>query len=240
MTMEIQEKMNSMRLRGMATSWESLVENRQHLDLDLEEGLGILLQAEEEDRQYRRLERLKKAAGFLYQAAIEELNFDKKRGMDKQKILKLSDCHFIKKGESVLITGPTGAGKSHLASALGHQACSMGYKTYYFNMQKFLSQLKVSRADGSILKLHKKIGKQHLLILDDFGLQPLNERERLDLLDIIEDRHGRKSTIISSQLPVNKWYDIIGENTVADAIMDRISHHSHRIELKGESLRKNM
>jgi len=145
---------------------------------------------------------------------------------------------FINKGENILITGATGVGKSYLSSALGHQACQSGYKTLYFNTQKLFSRLKMLKADGSYTKEISRMEKYDLLILDDFGLAPLDSTARMFLLEIIEDRHGRKSTIISSQLPVAKWYEVIGESTIADAILDRMVHTAHRIELKGESLRK--
>ena len=145
---------------------------------------------------------------------------------------------FIDKKENILITGSTGVGKSYLASALGHQACQLGYRSLYFNAQKLFSKLKMMKADGSYGREIAKIERYDLLILDDFGLQALDNTARMILLEIIEDRHGRKSTIISSQLPVAKWHEIIGDSTVADAILDRMVHTAHRLELKGESLRK--
>jgi DNA replication protein DnaC len=238
--MQALEKMKDLRLSGMYQMWHSLTQSHRHLELDLQEGLELLLQAEEENRQAKRLERLRKAAGFRYQASLEEIDFGSNRGLDKSTILSLGDGQFIEKGACILITGATGTGKSFIASALGHQACSLGYKTLYFNMQKLMEKLKIARAEGTYMKLTSKISKHALLILDDFGLQKLNHQQRLDLLEIIEDRHGVKSTIISSQLPVEKWYDIIGDSTVADAIMDRLVHGSKRIELKGKSLREKM
>ena len=177
-------------------------------------------------------------ARFRYAASIEELNFTGNRGLDKTQVIRLADGSFIDKKENVLITGATGVGKSYLASALGHQACQLGYRTLYFNTQKLFSKLKMMKADGSYAREIAKVEKYDLLILDDFGLQQLDSTARLILLEIIEDRHGRKSTIISSQLPVAKWHDIIGDGTVADAILDRMVHTAHRLELKGESLRK--
>ncbi len=153
-------------------------------------------------------------------------------------MLRLNDCSFIKNKENILITGPTGTGKSFIASALGHQACMMGYKTMYFNIQKLFAQLKAAMADGSYFKLIAKIEKQHLLILDDFGLQPMDNHNRQALMEIIEDRHTKHTTIIASQLPVNKWHRSIGESAIADAVLDRLVHAAHRIELNGESMRK--
>jgi DNA replication protein DnaC len=152
--------------------------------------------------------------------------------------MRLADCSFIEKKENVIITGATGVGKSYLASALGHQACIMGYKVRYYNMTKLFSSLKMSKADNTYLKEIGRIEKQDLLILDDFGLHPIDPATRLALLEIIEDRHSKSSTIIASQVPVNKWHELLGEQTIADAILDRIIHSSQRIELQGESLRK--
>lgn len=145
---------------------------------------------------------------------------------------------YLANGDAVLISGASGAGKSFLASALGHQACAQGYKVAYYNLQKLLLRTKMSRIDGSIYKFMEKLSRTELLILDDFGLTHLEQQQRIDLMEIIEDRHGRKSTIIASQLPVASWYDVIGEDTIADAILDRLVHTAYRIELKGESLRK--
>ena len=152
--------------------------------------------------------------------------------------MRLADGDYIKKKEPVFITGPTGVGKSHLASALGHHACELGYKVLYQQSTKLFARLKLAKADGSYLKEIAKIERMDLLIIDDFGIQPLDTHSRTSMLEIIEDRHGKASTIITSQIPVNKWYDVIAEQTVADAILDRIIHDAHRIEMKGESLRR--
>jgi DNA replication protein DnaC len=163
---------------------------------------------------------------------------DAARGMDKALISALATGEYLSKGESVLITGSTGCGKSFLASALGHQACAQGYKVAYYNMQKLLLKTKISRIEGTIVKFFENISKTDLLILDDFGLTHLEQQQQLDLMEMIEDRHGKSSTMIASQLPVANWYDVIGEETIADAILDRLVHTSYRIEFKGESLRK--
>lgn len=164
---------------------------------------------------------------------MEHIRFDAKRNLDKNLVLRLAQCTFLKKAENVLITGLTGAGKSYLASAMGHQACLKGYRTSYHNTQKLFAKLRMSKADQSYLKMIRNIEKADGLILDDFGLEPLDQENRMMLLEIMKDRHGRKSTIIASQLPVKKWYDIIGENMIADAIPDRIIHQAHRIEIRG-------
>lgn len=237
---KLQQQFKTLRLHGMYRCWQSFVETRRHHELDFSEGLEILLQAEEEHRKNNRFERLRKTARFRYQASAEEIIFDSSRGLDKAQISQLITGEYIDKGESVLITGATGCGKSFLASALGHHACSQGYKVAYYNLQKLLIKTKMARIDGSVYKLFEQFSKTDLLILDDFGLTHLEKQQHMDLMEIIEDRHARKATIIASQLPVASWYAIIGEETIADAILDRLVHTSHRIELKGESLRKKV
>ena len=236
----IENQFNQLRLHGMSTQWEALKETRQHHDLSLPEGLEILLQAEQLDRENRRFERLKRSAKFRYSASIEELNFETSRGLNKSQVTQLATGNYIKNGESILITGSTGCGKSFTATALGYRACSQGTKVLYFNLQKLLTIIKMARIDGSVFKLLEKISKSGLLILDDFGITHLNNQQQMDLMELIEDRHGKSSTIIASQLPVVNWYEIIGEATIADAILDRLVHRSHRIELKGNSLRKKL
>lgn len=235
---QIETQLGRLRLTGMKKSWQALLETRRVHELSFSEGLELLLQAEEEDRTNKRFERLQRNARFRYQASIEELIFDVSRGLDKGLISSLVTCEYIKKGESILITGATGSGKSFLASALGNHACSHGYSVGYYNLQKILLKIKMARLDGTLLKFFDKIAKSSLLILDDFGLVHLDQQQQIDLMEMIEDRHGRSSTIIASQLPVADWYDVIGEQTIADAILDRLVHTSFRIELKGESLRK--
>jgi DNA replication protein DnaC len=236
--MQIESQFNQLRLHGMSRTWQALLETKRHFELSLIEGLEILLQAEQQDRENKRFERLQKNARFRYQASIEELQMDASRGIDKALISTLATGEYLTKGESVLITGSTGCGKSFLVSALGHQACVQGYKVAYFNIQKLMQKTKMARIEGTIYKFFEKTAKMNLLILDDFGLVRLEKQQQLDLMELIEDRHGRASTIIASQLPVASWFDVIGEETIADAILDRLVHTSYRIELKGESLRK--
>jgi len=238
--MKVQTQLKELRLHGMQQCWQSLVETRRHHELQLAEGLEILLQAEMQQRTNNRFERLRKTARFRYQASIEEIVFDTSRGLDKSQVSQLITGEYISKGEPVLITGATGCGKSFLASALGHYACAQGHKVAYYNVQKLLIKIKMARVDGTIYKLFEQLAKTDLLVMDDFGLTHLEKQQQLDLMEIIEDRHARKATIIASQLPVSSWYNIIGEETIADAILDRLVHTSHRIELKGESLRKKM
>jgi len=235
---QIESQLTRLRLTGMNKGWKSIVETRRVQELSFTDGLQLLLQAEEEERSIKRFERLKTNARFRYQASIEEIHFDASRGLSKDLITSLATCDYITKGESVLITGATGCGKSFLASALGHHACIHGKTVGYYNTQKLLMRIKMARLDGSIMKFFDKLAKCCVLILDDFGLSHLEQQQQYDLMEIIEDRHGRASTIIASQLPVGNWYEIIGEATIADAILDRLVHTSHRIELKGESLRR--
>lgn len=236
--MEITKQMKQLKLHGMQQSWEILTQTRKHLDLSVQEALELMLQSEAEDRENRRFQRLQRNARFRYQASIEELHLQSSRGLDRSLINILAKGDYIRSGQSILVTGATGCGKSFMVSALGHQACMQGYKVHYFNIQKLFMQTKMSRADGTILKLLNQLSKTDLLILDDFGLTHLEHQQRMDLLEIIEDRHNRKSMIIASQLPVPNWFETIGEQTIADAIIDRLIHTAHKIELKGESMRR--
>jgi DNA replication protein DnaC len=235
---QIETQMNSLRLHGMAKSWVAIQESRQLNNLTLSDGMELLLQAEAQERDQRRFTRLEHHASFRYKASMEEVKPDATRGLDKTLLHSLATGSYIQKGETILITGATGCGKSFLSSALGHQACMQGYKVAYYNTQKLLMKTKLTRVEGTSFKFFEKISKTDLLILDDFGLTHLDRQQQLDLMEIVEDRHAKKSTIIASQLPVASWYDIIGEATIADAILDRLIHTSHRIEIKGESLRK--
>lgn len=238
--MDINTQFTDLRLHGMYRRWQALTETRQHLDLSLSDGLELLLGAEAEDRDNRRFQRLAKNARFRYQASIEELHMDASKGMDKALISRLATGDYLRRGESVLITGATGCGKSFLASALGNRACMQGYKVAYFNLQKLLIKIKMARLEGTTLKFFEKVAKTDLLILDDFGLTTFGQQHCLDLMELTEDRHARRATIIASQLPVASWYDLFAEETIADAILDRLIHTSHRVELTGESLRKKL
>ena len=232
------EKMQQLRLYGMQTAYQGMLNNPASQDFTNDELLAHLIEAEWLDRDNRKYNRLLKSAGFRYTAGIETIDYSPSRKLNKNLIARLSDCSFIARNENIIITGATGTGKSYLASALGHTACLKGYKVLYFNTAKLLTKLHAAHADNSYLKETVKIEKHDLLILDDFGLQPLDIPKRLALLDIIEDRHIGKSTLITSQIPTDKWHDIIGETTIADAILDRVVHSAHKIMLEGESLRK--
>ena len=232
------QKMKQMKLLGMARAFSTSLETESLNGLTTDEMVSQLTIAEWDDRNNRRIERQVKNARFRHKAHIEQLHFYVDRNLNKNQLMRLADCNFIRKHENVLITGSTGTGKSYIASAIGNQACMLGYKVLYANTAKLFSRFKMAKSDGSYIKEISKIEKQELLILDDFGLQPMDNQMRSVLMEIIEDRHGNRSTIITSQLPVAKWHDVIGDSTLADAILDRLVHESHRVELIGESLRR--
>ncbi len=232
------EKMRKMKFHGMHRAFKISMESGKHETYTPDEIVAHLIEAEWEDRQNRSIDQKIKNAKFRYKAAIEDLSYDAERNIDKNQIMRLAECSFIDKHENVIITGSTGIGKSYIASAFGHHACSLGYKSLYHNVPKLFAKLKMAKADGSYLREISRIERQDLLILDDFGIQPFDAQSRAALMEIIEDRHGKTSLIITSQVPVSKWYEVIGEKTIADAILDRIIHNAHRLELTGESLRK--
>ena len=231
-------KMRQMKLFGMHGAFNTAIETGRTDDYTIDQFTAHMIEAEWDDRQNRRIARAIKNARFRYKASVENIIYNEARNIDRTKLMRLFDCSFIEKGESLMVTGSTGVGKSYIASALGYQACIEGYRVLYFNTAKLFARLKMAKADGSYLKEMTRIERQHLLILDDFGLQPIDNQNRMILLEIIEDRHGKGSVLITSQVPVAGWYEIIGEKTVADAILDRLVHDAHRIELNGESLRK--
>ena len=222
----------------MAHCIKTLEETRKTDSFSFKDGLLFLLQAEKDQREANRYQRLLKNASFRYQASIEELSYDTSRGMEQARVLTLATGSYIRNGESVLITGAAGCGKSYLASALGMQACRQGHTVAYYNMQKLLLRLKLARVEGTIIRFFEKLAATDLLILDDFGLSRLEKQTQLDFMEIIEDRHARKATVIASQLPVSSWFEVFTDETLADSIIDRIVYTSHRFELKGESLRK--
>ncbi len=234
------EKLKQMRLSAMAELHYQHIKNNQFSEVTADEYLALLTDHEWEDRQNKKINRLLSQASFRQKATIVEVSYSEARNLDKNMFERLSTLDFMKKKESIILTGASGVGKSYLAQAIGHQGCLMGHKVYYTNTARLLAKLKLSKLDGTYLKELKKIGKVNLLILDDFGLQAFDNYARETLMDIVDDRHGQMSTIVSSQIPVSAWYDIIGEGTIADAILDRLVNSSHRIDLKGESLRKGI
>ncbi len=227
-----------MKFFGMVRAFRTSIENGSMIQMTGDEMVSMLIDAEWDDRNNRRIERQMRNAKFRYKANIEQLHFDIDRNLDKNQFMRMAECTFIGRKENLLITGSTGIGKSFIASAIGNQACTLGFKVLYANTTKLFTRLKMAKADGSYIREVAKIERQDLLILDDFGLQPLDASNRSVLMEIIEDRHGTRSTIITSQLPVAQWYEVIGEQTIADAILDRIVHDAHRMELVGESIRR--
>lgn len=234
------EKLRQMRISAMADLHLQYVKNNTMGDCTPDEYLAMLTDHEWENRQNLKIERLIKQAAFRQKASIEEVEFGPARNLDKNMFNRLATLDFIKRKENLIITGTSGVGKSYLAQAMGHQACFNGLKVVYSNTSRLFARLKLSKTDGTYLKELNKLQKAHLLILDDFGLQPLDNHCREALMDIVDDRHNLASTIIASQIPVSVWYDIIGEGTIADAILDRIVNSSHRIDLKGDSMRKGI
>lgn len=232
------DKMKRMKLLGMHRAFKTSLENGRGETYTADQMVELLTEAEWDERQNRSIDQRIKRARFRYRAALEDVQYGADRGVDKNQILRFADCTFIDKSENILITGSTGIGKSYLASALGHHACSRGYRVAYYNVAKFFSRLKMAKADGTYIKEMARVERQQLLILDDFGIQPFDAQSRSMLMELIEDRHGKGSVIITSQVPVSKWYEVIGEQTIADAILDRIVHQAHRLELRGESRRK--
>ena len=232
------EKLRGMRLFGMHDAFKTSLENTLKEQMTQDQFVAHLVSSEWDNRRNRAIERAVKMAAFRYNASLEEIDYTFERGLDRNQVERLAALEFIKESKDLFITGPTGTGKSYLATALGNKACQDGYKVLYASTAKLMSQLKIAKIKGSIINDFKRIERMDLLILDDFGMQAFDSQARGILMDIIEDRHQKRSTIITSQIPVKGWYDVIGEKTIADAILDRLVHHSLRVELYGESIRK--
>ncbi len=232
------EQMALLKMNGMADAFREQMSHPKHAELSFEERLGLLLDREVLRKENNRLQNLQRRAKLRQAAAIEDICYKSKRGLEKSKLMDLAKCNFIKHHQNLLITGPTGCGKTYLACAIGNQACRLGYKVRYLLLTRFLEEMAISHADGSYAKLMMQLHKDDVLILDDFGLTAISTQQRHDLFNLIEDRYQLKSTIITSQFPVAKWHEYLGEPTIADAILDRISENAHRIELNGESMRK--
>ena len=230
--------MRKLRLHGMAQGLEHQQSNPSLQTLPFEDRLGLLVDAERLARENRRLARLLKEARLKVAASPEAIDYRVNRGMNMQQLQSLLTCEWIERNQCTLITGPTGVGKTWLACALGNQAARRGISVQYHRMSRMLEELEIARGDGSLPAFRGKLVRIRLLILDDWGLSPLTPTMRQDLLEVIDDRLGSGALLITSQLPVSGWHDYIGEPTIADAILDRLVHSAHRIELKGESMRK--
>lgn len=238
MNQETLEKMRQMRLQGMYNAFKTSMESFKTESMTTDQFVAWLVSNEWDDRCNRMIERLIKQASFRYKASLEEVDYSLERGLERNLLERLAELSFVKESRDLFITGSSGTGKSYIATALGYRACQKGMKVLYANTARLMGQLKMAKAKGTILQELKKIERADLLVLDDFGIQPFDAGGRMNLMDIVEDRHGKKSTLITSQVPVKDWYDIIGEKTIADAVLDRIVHQAIRIELYGDSIRK--
>ena len=232
------DRLHELRLTGMAQALEEQRGQPDLHDLAFEDRLALLLEREATARADRRLARLLQIAKLRLPAMVEDIDFKTPRGLDRSVVLHLASCDWIRRHQVALIVGATGTGKTYLGCALGHSACRQGLTVRYLRLPRLLGDLALAKADGSYGKLLASLAKTELVIIDDWGLAPLGDRERRDLLEVIEDRYGRKATLIASQLPVEHWHDLIGDPTFGDAILDRLVHGAHRITLKGRSMRR--
>lgn len=233
------EKLRGLRLGAFAEAWQEQRQNIEIESLTFDERLAMLVDAEWLDRWNKRLARnLREAKLRLNDACVEEIDYAANRKLDKAVIRGLTSCDWVRQNQNVVITGKTGTGKSYLACALAQQACRKGYRALYRRVPRLFEEILLARAEGSYPRWLAKLARIDILILDDWGLAPLRDSDRLDLLEIMEDRYGNRSTILTSQLPVNKWHDQVGDPTIADAFCDRLLHNAHRIALSGPSRRK--
>lgn len=233
------DKIEQLRLFGMAKALREQLQNQKATALNFEERLGLLIDRELTERENRRLAIRLRTAKLRISAVIEDVDFRQPRGLDKSLLMSLASNQWITEHHNLLILGPTGVGKSYLACALSHKACRDGHVVLYQRLPRLLEELALSHHDGRYRKVMKSLLKADLLVLDDFGLAPLTTDQQRDLLEIIEDRYDRRSTLVTSQLPVKHWHDILADPTLADAILDRLVHNAYKIELKGESMRKS-
>jgi DNA replication protein DnaC len=232
------DKLHILKLTGMARALQDQIRMPEVDSLSFEERLGLLVDREMTERENRRLKTRLRKAKLRHHAAIEDIDTHHPRGLDRRLVIELSSCSWIGQNHNLLISGPTGCGKTFLACALAHKACREGYSAYYTRAPRLFQEVAFAKGDGRYGKLLATFAKTDLLVLDDWGLTKLTDEHRHDLLEVLEDRHGLHSTLIASQLPVDRWHDIIGDPTLADAILDRFIHNAYKINLKGDSMRK--
>lgn len=234
-------QLRQLRLGAMADALHTQLEQPATYDgLSFLERLELLIEHEHLSREQRKQNRLARLAQFKLRATLQDIDYQHKRNITRSQMAQLAKADWLERGQNLLITGPCGSGKTYLACALGHNACLKGYSVRYFRLSRLWRMMSQAKADASYHKELKALAKTRLLILDDWGLEPLTQPQRNDLMEIMDDRHGETSTMILSQLPTDQWYATIGDNTLADAILDRLMHNAHRLSLKGESMRKRM
>jgi DNA replication protein DnaC len=238
LTQQTVEKMNAMKLSGMAEAFQQQLSSSECTRLSFDERLGLLVDSEWTTREQRKLKRRLRSAKMRYAASVEDIDFKHPRGLDRQQVLSLGNCGWIQNRHNLLITGPTGIGKSYLACAFVERACRRGYSAAYLRLPRLLQQLAVARGDGSYDRLLGRLARLDLLAIDDWLLAPLRDGERRDIIEVIEDRSERASTLVASQLPAKEWHAVIGDPNLADSICDRLLHNAHRLELKGPSIRR--
>ena len=232
------EKLQQLRCAGMATAFAEQLDSPEVDALSFEERFGLLVDRELTERHSRQLTNRLRRAKLKHDACTEDIDFRHRRGLDKRLVLSLADGRWVRERLNVLICGPTGVGKSWIACALAQSACRNGHSALYVRVSRLLSALAIARADGRYPKLLESLAKTEVLLMDDWGLAPFSAENRHDLLEVLEDRHGVRSTVVTSQLPVDKWHDVVGDPTLADAILDRLVHNAYKLDLKGDSMRK--
>lgn len=235
---QTKDQLRSLRLSGFLLALEQQMEQPESHDLSFEQRIALLIERELLHRENRRLDRLLRQAKLRVNACVEDIDYSHERGLEKSRMASLASGEWISTHLNLCITAPTGCGKTWLACALGNQACRQGYSTRYYRLPRLLEQLRIAHGDGTYARTMNQLLKTDLLILDDWGMQSLSGTHRQDLMEVIEDRHGRRSTLIASQLPIDHWHEFIGEATLADAILDRLLHGANKLSLKGESMRK--